>query len=143
MAADWMAIKTEYVTTRASMQKLAEKYGVSVSAIKRRSAAEKWAANRTRTEPKVYQKTVQKVIEKTANQEADRITRLLAVSDKLLRRVEQAADAMEDDIDAQDIQRLTTAIKNLRDVAQTGKGDDPKAGSLSVNFEGRMKEGVE
>lgn len=95
VAVDWLKIKNEYICGGGSYRKLAEKYGVSVSAIKRRAAAGKWTANRARTEPQVHQKTVQKVIERTANQEADRIVRMLAVSDKLLDKLNQAVDELD------------------------------------------------
>ena len=92
--ADWLKIKAEYISGCGSMRELAEKHGVSVSAIKRRSAAEGWKANRTKTEPKVNQKTVQKIIEKTAEHEADRIARLLVIGDKLTGKLGQAVEEL-------------------------------------------------
>lgn len=139
--ADWMAIKTEYVTTRTSMRALAEKFGVSVDAIKRKAAAEKWTEERTKLTPKIHQKTVQAVVRKTVTQEANRIVSLLAIGEKLAHRVDQAA---EKDIDSRDLQRLTVALRNLYAVMQPPKdGTEAVSGGLSVNFEGAMKEAAE
>lgn len=89
--ADWLKIKAEYISGCGSMRELAEKYGVSIDAVKRRAASEKWSNERTKTAPKIHQKTVRKVVERTADREADRIARLLAVSDVLLAKAERAA----------------------------------------------------
>ena len=93
--ADWVSIKADYVSGGGSFKALSEKYGISVSAIKRKSATDGgWKANRTETEPKVYQKTVQKVIERKATHEADRITRILAVNDMLLEKAERGVSEL-------------------------------------------------
>ena len=70
--------------------------------------------------------------------------RLLAAGDKLLCRVEQAAEKAEEGevMDPLDIQRLAAALKTLRDVAETGKGDGTPTG-VTVIFEGDQREGDE
>ena len=112
VAVDWLGIKAEYVSTSITMQKLSEKHGVSVSAIKRRSTAENWTANRTTTEPEVYRKTVRKVIEKTATNEANRIVKLLAIGDKLAERLDLAVEQLD---------RMT--VKNRRKTRVIEYGD--------------------
>lgn len=182
MKADWVAIKSEYVTTRASMRALAEKYGVPVDTIKKKAAADKWTEERTKLAPKVHQKIVQEVVRKTAAEEANRIVRLLDIGDKLAERLDLAADQLdrmtlrhkrkskevvygdpdakgkptreiineiehvsvvEAPIDRQGLQQLSTTLKNLHAVMLPEKGDQGGAGSLSVNFEGAMKEAAE
>ena len=88
-------IRNEYISTKTSYRKLAEKYGVSVDAIKRVAASERWTAERTKTAPKIHQKTVEKIIEKTADVEADRIVRLSAVGDTLIAQIERAAQELD------------------------------------------------
>ena len=89
--ADWVSIRADYVSGGGSFRVLAERYGISVSSIKKKAAAEQWTANRTRVEPKLYQKTVQKVLEYKSDQNADRLTRLLGVGDLLADKLEQSA----------------------------------------------------
>ena len=163
MALEWVKIKNEYISTNASMRKLAEKYNISHDAIKRRAAAEKLTEERARTAPIIHRETVRKVIEKTSSREADRIVNLLAISDKLSERLAQAVGELdktlvkqkksmrtvvygdgaaqgrptkvvtveqevlnvtETTIDRLGVQRLSAALKNLRDVAQTGKMEE-------------------
>ena len=78
------------------------------------------------------------------DREADgRNGRLLAVGDKLLTRLDQAAEA-GDAMEPLALQRLAAALKTLQVVADAGK--DPAAvdaGGLSVTFEGDAKEAAE
>lgn len=178
--ADWLKIKAEYISGCGSMRELAEKHGVSVSAIKRRSAKESWTANRTETEPKVNQKTVQKVIEKTADRESDRIVRLLSIGDKLAGCLDRAAgeldhqtakrtvkvreieygdadvkgcptrEVVREDVELVDIgglpinplglRQLAAALKDLRDVAQTGGTGEDDLSKIAALMAGLDKE---
>ena len=93
--ADWVSIKADYVSGGVSYRELAEKHGVPLGSIKRHAATEGWAANRTETEPKRYQKTVQKIIDRKSTREADRLSRLLSIGDKLAEKLEQATAELD------------------------------------------------
>ena len=56
MAADWKKIKAEYIRGGTSYQKLATKYGVSFSSIRRRSEKEKWTDLRAKSVQKTNMK---------------------------------------------------------------------------------------
>lgn len=64
--ADWVKIKTEYITTQISQRALAEKYGVSRSAIFAKSKEENWVTLRkehqAKTEAKASQQTEELVL---------------------------------------------------------------------------------
>ena len=159
--ADWIKIRADYVSGGVSYSELSERHGVPLGSIKRHAAQEGWAAKRTETEPNRYQKTVRKVIERKAEHEADRITRLLSIGDKLAAKLDEATGQLDQKIvthkrktktmeygdqpacrkalkettveeeilevvdaplDRQGLQQLTTALKNLNDVA---KAADP------------------
>ena len=66
IVADWVKIKTEYVTTQISQRKLAEKYNVSAKRIAERSKAEKWVdlreKHRSKTLAKLQQKTEEDIV---------------------------------------------------------------------------------
>ena len=70
---NWKKIKAEYVRGGISQQKLSDKYGVSISTIERRARLEKWTELRKAREGRA----VEKLVEKTADIQADTVTRLL------------------------------------------------------------------
>jgi hypothetical protein len=46
VATDWLKVQSEYLHTPVSLQRLAEKHGISHSTLKRRAAKEGWAAQK-------------------------------------------------------------------------------------------------
>lgn len=58
---DWKKIKAEYVTGEISLANIAKKYGVSASAVQKKSVKEKWAAEKR----KQHKKAADKVAKKT------------------------------------------------------------------------------
>lgn len=89
VAADWQAMKTEYITTDISYRDLAKKYGVHYTNISRRGGAEGWveARNQYRTN------TLSKTLEKSSNREASRLARLMDTTSKA---IDVAVKAFED-----------------------------------------------
>ena len=85
---DWEPIKAEYVTTNISKKKLAEKYGVSVSALNYRSGVDHWGEQRRRHRDRVMEKTSQRM----SDAAAERMAQLMGGSDKLLAAVLDALD---------------------------------------------------
>ena len=92
--ADWVIIRADYVSGGGSFRVLAEKYGISIDAIKRKAAAEKWSEERTITAPKIHQKTVRLVVQQKAEQNADRLTRILSLNDALLSKAERGVSEL-------------------------------------------------
>lgn len=95
MAVDWLRIKNDYINGLGSYRKLAEQYGVSVDAVKKRAAAEQWKKERTNYAPKLHQKVQERTAEIIAEKEANRVSRLLSLSDQLADRVEQAIQELD------------------------------------------------
>lgn len=77
--ADWVAIKTEYITTRISYTKLSEKYGINASVIMTRAAKEKWVD----AKKKNHNKTVEKAIRKASAKQVNVLAKELMLADKL------------------------------------------------------------
>lgn len=105
-------IKAEYIRGGTSYKKLSEKYGVSLSSIKRRASAGKWADLLNQSENKANQKIVESMAQKKAK-EADKIQ---TVADLLLLKI---TDGIADGtliIDARDLRAVTSALKDLRDI---------------------------
>lgn len=111
MAADWNAIKTEYITTDTSYRKLSQKYGIHHNVIYNRSKNEGWLEQREQHRDK----TVTKAINKVGDKQADRTARLIRVSDLLLDRVEKA---LEDEayISVQSMKYISGILKDYKDV---------------------------
>lgn len=111
--ADWLAIKTEYITTDTSYRKLAEKYGVSRGQIYKAGGEEGWVELREQYRSKTIAKTVEKISEKKARQAA----KVGDLADKLLIKLEQAIEELD--------QTMVTHKVKTRDIEygdQTAKG---------------------
>lgn len=113
MAVDWLAIKTEYITTDTSYRKLAEKYGVSRVQVGNVGRDEGWVELRRQH----LADTLSKTVDAIAAREADRAARILTVADKLLDKIEAIVDAVEGaDIPSKSIRALTAAVKDLKEI---------------------------
>ena len=85
---DWEPIKAEYVTTNISKRKLAEKHGVSASALNYRSAVDHWGEQRTAHRDRVLEKTSQRM----SDAAAERMAMLMGGTDKMLAATLEALD---------------------------------------------------
>ena len=85
-AMDWKAMKAEYIAGGTSYRKLAEKYGESLSNIKRVAKNENWVELKNQCKAKA----ATKIVELESDRQAERMRRLLDVSDDLLNVVEDA-----------------------------------------------------
>lgn len=88
---DWQAIKTEYITTDTSYRKLARKYGVSDVQIAKVGKKEGWVELRKQQ----LGKTLAKALAADAQKKADRLTRIMDATDRLLEKIEQAIGELD------------------------------------------------
>ena len=112
---DWEKIKHEYITTNLSYRKLAEKHGASVSRLMARGAKEGWVALREQ----MKSEAVSKIIELESDKQAERMRRLLTVSDKLLLAVEEAVDKFQANelvLEKSALKSLSGAIKDIKEI---------------------------
>ena len=92
MAVDWTAMKVEYITTAdTSYRKLAEKYGVSGTAVSNRGKAEKWPELREQH----LSRTLAKSVAKKEQKRSDQLARIDRVTDRLLTKIERAVDELD------------------------------------------------
>ena len=108
---DWNKIKIEYITTNASYSNLAEKHGVSFKQICKVGSREKWVELRRQHRERTLKKTVSAV----ENAQVVRAKKILAVTDKLLRKIEEMVDC-EGAMTEKAIRALTAAVKDLREI---------------------------
>ena len=123
---DWKRIKAEYIAGGTSYRKLAEKYGVSFSTLRKVAAKEQWTElrNKTRT------KTDTKISETVSDIEADKAVNIIDVADTLLGKIEEIA-AMVSDPDS--IKKLTSAIKDLKDIKGIKSDADMREQEARIN----------
>ena len=106
---EWTRIKAEYIAGGTSYRKLAEKYGVSFTTLQRKAKEEKWLELRRQKEDK----TETKIVDSISNQEAKKAVDIIDVADTLLEKIGVLATMVAD---ADSIKKLTSAIKDLKDI---------------------------
>lgn len=111
MAVDWVAIRTDYVTTNTSYRKICEKYGLSFTEVSRHGREENWREERKKYQEKTYSKT----IEIMAKNQAKRVERLKSITDKILDKIETVVDNMTG-ADIQAYRQVTSALKDIKEI---------------------------
>ena len=111
----WKKIKTEYVSSGTSYRKLAEKYGVPLKTLERHGRDEKWVDLKRQADGKA----AAKIVEIESDKQAERMKRLLTVSDKLLQAVEDAVEQFQAGellLEKGALKSLSGAIKDIKDI---------------------------
>lgn len=110
--ADWKKIKREYIRGGVSYRKLAEKYGVSFSTLRKVASKEKWTDLRNKAEAK----RDSKIVESVASQDAKRLDKIQSVADVLLDKIAEGIENGTLIVEAKDIRALTSSLKDLREI---------------------------
>ena len=118
---DWKKIKAEYIAGGTSYRKLAKKYNVSFSTLRKVAAKEQWTELRN----KAGAKRDTKIIDSVSDKEAKKAVDIVDVADKLLSKISELMDSVP--LDTQSMKHLTSALKDLKDI----KGYKTKAHSFS------------
>lgn len=112
---DWKKIKAEYIAGGTSYRKLADKYKVSLTTLKKVGHDENWVDLRDQCRAKA----ATKMVEIESDKQAKRMERLLSVSDALLDAVEDAVrkfQAEELMLEKGALKSLSGAIKDIKDI---------------------------
>ena len=116
---DWLKIKNEYISGNISYRKLAEKHNVGLSALTKRATEEKWYEKRKNQRVKIEAKVEQKTAEKLAEAEANRLLRISAAADRLLEKIEEATEQLDQFIVTNRVKQRE--VKYVSDKAGFGK----------------------
>ena len=109
---DWNQLRQEYIADESvSYRKLAEKYGVSVDAIYKRSKAEDWRGQRKQ----LAEKTITKSIEKISKDRAAAVVKYDKMVGSMVKKMERAIESV-DPKDTTAIRRLTASLCDLREL---------------------------
>lgn len=112
---DWLAIKTEYITSRPgiSYRKLAAKYGVSATQVNNVGRDEGWVKLREQH----LSESLSETLEKISKQQANRAVRVQTVTDKLLDKVDQMIDRINPkDLDTGAVRQIGATLKDIKDI---------------------------
>ena len=111
---NWVKIRAEYAAGGTTLQKLADKYGLSFSTVQQRSQREGWRKDREAAKIKV----VENVVAKAAEKAADNATLAADIKRKGLMLINRLFDAYAAEAtEHRDYQgRNLTDIKRLRDL---------------------------
>ncbi len=106
---DWKRIKAEYIAGGTSYRKLAEKYGVSFSTLRKVAAKEQWTELRN----KAGAKRDIKLIDAVSDKEADKAAKIIEVADKLLEKISEVIDKVHD---TKGIKNISSALKDIKEI---------------------------
>ena len=118
---DWAKIKGEYVTSDISLVKIAEKYGVSPSAVQKRSKKEGWSVDKKKQHKKAADKVAKKLNDKKVRKAVSDIDRVCNAASKLISKINRAID----EVDKREIQSKTCyreRAEGKQTVTKTKKG---------------------
>lgn len=111
--ADWSKIKTEYITTKTSFRKLADKYGLHKDTIWKKAKDEGWDEQRRQH----IDNTQTKILKADTEQKVSIAEKLNEATDMLLGNVVaqmQAREPME--MDVQEMKDISVVLKNVKDI---------------------------
>ena len=94
---DWAQIKAEYISGTMSASKLAEKYEVSVYAIRKRSGKERWQELRKQNQSETANKIAEKINTEKVKKTVREIDRVVAVASKLITKLNRAVNELDKD----------------------------------------------
>ena len=106
---DYSKLKSEYLRGNISYRELAKKHNVPFGTLRKVAAKEQWTQLRTQTRTKADTKMVESI----SSKEAEKAVNIIDVADKLLEKIGALAEMVGD---ADSIKKLTSAIKDLKDI---------------------------
>lgn len=95
MAVDWPKIRNDYINGGGSYRALAEKYGVSATAIANKSRAENWKQAKEEQLHKTCTKLAQKTSDVIVEHEVNRTEKILELTDSLVDRIAKAISELD------------------------------------------------
>jgi len=116
--ADWLKIKTEYISTDISYRKIAEKYGVSFNTLQDMAKREGWKQLRDKQHDSIATVARQKAIEAISDNAANYAASVALLSGKAVKLVEKSMDNAKERADPYKVKALVSAIKDLADLAE-------------------------
>lgn len=147
---DWIALEKEYILgDYKSVSSFLKDKGISNNGTTRRHTSG-WKDKKRQKEDKKATKTIEKIIEKQSNEDANTIVKINDVANELLKRVMEATEELnihvdmfgnqhKSIIDRSDIKKLTSALKDLKDIIPQ-KQEDEEDNSFIEALNGKIED---
>lgn len=147
---DWIALEKEYILgDYKSVSSFLKDKGISNNGTTRRHTSG-WKDKKRQKEDKKATKTIEKIIEKQSNEDANTIVKINDVANELLKRVMKATEELnihvdmfgnqhKSIIDRSDIKKLTSALKDLKDIIPQ-KPEDEEDNSFVEALNGKIED---
>lgn len=147
---DWIALEKEYILgDYKSVSSFLKDKGISNNGTTRRHTSG-WKDKKRQKEDKKATKTIEKIIEKQSNEDANTIVKINDVANELLKRVMKATEELnihvdmfgnqhKGIIDRSDIKKLTSALKDLKDIIPQ-KQEDEEDNSFVEALNGKIED---
>lgn len=137
---DWLAVKTEYVTTAIGYRELSKKHRIRYKTLADRAKAEGWVEARHQ----YREKAITAAENAMAAQHAARAVKFQGVADRLLEKIEAIVDADgAQTITPKDIRALTAAMGDLKDIMDIrSKADTREQEARIANLERQARSDV-
>lgn len=132
MAADWLKIKSEYVSGNVSYRKLAEKYGVNKDTIALRAKKENWKELRGRQADKIHTRAIQKTEEKLSDALSDEAALKVKIRAGLFRLAADWIANQEVIGDTNDFRRMVQSCVDLGVLAVKTEDEESKGGVVMI-----------
>ena len=138
---DWLAVKTEYVTTAIGYRELSKKHRIRYKTLADRAKAEGWVEARHQ----YREKAITAAENAMAEQHAVRAVKFQAVADRLLAKIEAIVDAEDaQTMTPKDIRALTAAMGDLKDIMDIrSKADTREQEARIANLERQARAEVD
>lgn len=147
---DWIALEKEYILgDYKSVSSFLKDKGISNNGTTRRHTSG-WKDKKRQKEDKKATKTIEKIIEKQSNEDANTIVKINDVANELLKKVMKATEELnihvdmfgnqhKGIIDRSDIKKLTSALKDLKDIIPQ-KQEDEEDNSFVEALNGKIED---
>lgn len=147
---DWIALEKEYILgDYKSVSSFIKEKGISNNGTTRKHTSG-WKSKKRQKEEKRATKTVEKVIEKQATEDANTIIKINDVANELLKKLNEATNQLnihvdmfgnqhKGIIDRSDIKKLTSALKDLKDIIPQ-KQEDEEDNSFVEALNGKVED---
>lgn len=137
---DWLAVKTEYVTTAIGYRELSKKHRIRYKTLADRAKAEGWVEARHQ----YREKAITEAENAMAAQHAVRAVKFQGVADRLLAKIEAIVDSEDaQTMTPKDIRALTAAMGDLKDIMEIrSKADTREQEARIANLERQARADV-
>lgn len=116
---DWEKLKNEYILSKITLRKLAEKHGLTFSAVANHASREHWYDERKQIEDKTKTKVINKLAEQRSRAQFKELSKLVKTADNLNQMIEDISGKTDvfvnehEKVDTRALLEFTRAAKEI------------------------------